>query len=772
MMLTGMCAALIALAKIFPYPRWASKVLGRQFIAAFQASHRARVAIMVYGHTLTTKEAANSSTRGRLCCQGRLWKVTKTCHMLIRVFFLEYTPGGEPQCVLSAPMKVAGLSVVLLVQAVVITLFFQVTASDDPAIYSSSNSAIAALIATAAARPCLGLCGRWFRYCAKSSQSCLTKNKALYAASATYVAIEVVELRGAIRVWLDAMNEIRVRKLRALRVQRLPLALLLKEPIRRDSRVYESFVSVTSAITALHDWRDATTMPLRSSSSTALKRARDQAQFNLYKRIVLVELMAAPETLRRNDSDAFARCADAFERIDEQAHGILSTRLIMKKLRRDPETRSLFRLPYRISREDGSWEILEAVMHGLQQNGSGVRPASNSGNSPFPIDCLRPPATCLLQPLNYDGFKHIFTGISAAAAILVLGASPSPDSASAELTKLLGNASEEPESQAGVFGLTPRHQSFNVAGIGLFMPPSFDRQTLRQSRVLSASFLRTPGQRRSDAIRVLQSQAKQADNAPIRAPLSPPPSPPLLTLSDVSPMEPNAVQQDTPVPSPPNDHASARYQGGVSRFAAEPPNKPNIILSGKALKRIPKAGVVRLAKPTAGAARKQPKACSTSRAITGPAPASPEHFPMINGSWNSDNQDPGVSSPDTTHISGSSQVNVARETERGGEGEINVTMREVRVVSADRLMDGKKCCCKPTTYWAVLPWALVGGVILLAAALVSILSNSIHNSYPYVMWPWYNALVFSLGWTTFVQESLIIVALMCRTRRPANAPEL
>eukprot|EP00966_Prymnesium_polylepis_P144397 3334345-Prymnesium_polylepis.1 len=131
-------------------------------------------------------------------------------------------------------------------------------------------------------------------------------------------------------------------------------------PIQATSRVHESFAAVRSAQQALADWRAAVILLLRGATSDALKRAQVRAQRNLYTRIVRLELLAAPETLRQLDGAALARCATVFERMDRNRDGMLSRIEIVQACRRDEKVRALLGLPRAVRREDGSREMFEA----------------------------------------------------------------------------------------------------------------------------------------------------------------------------------------------------------------------------------------------------------------------------------------------------------------------------------------------------------------------------------------------------------------------------
>ena len=100
-------------------------------------------------------------------------------------------------------------------------------------------------------------------------------------------------------MWRNALEELRVMGLRdQLRIKREQF-IAADTPIQQQSRVHQSFASVRSAQDALADWRAAVVLLLRGAGSDALKRAQVRAQRNLYTRIVRLELLAAPETLRQ-----------------------------------------------------------------------------------------------------------------------------------------------------------------------------------------------------------------------------------------------------------------------------------------------------------------------------------------------------------------------------------------------------------------------------------------------------------------------------------------
>ena len=523
MITTVVCALFIFLANYFPYPQWASKRLGTKFVAAFQAQHSARTG----GKTVESVSLSILQT---------IWAVAKTQHMVIRLFFIEFVRGANPLLVLTGPMKVASVTVVLLMQAFVVTIYFTINSGQDPASHTTSTSLVVAVLAATLARPFLGVCDRWFRYCTVGYKKRLSYghawNELLFAGAAAYVAMDVVDLQCAVDTWLEAMDELRRMQLRSSRAPRLLEHLKLEVPISKESRVHKTYESVTSAIKALVHWRDAVIPLLRSGTSSALKRSQDRMQRNLYVRIARLELLAAPETLRLVDSDTLSRCSEAFELVDKLGKGVLSKIEILQACRRDPETRILFKLPRSISQETGSRDIFEAVMLALDVDK--ISSPGSSGSQPS-----SPISTNTM--VSYDEFKCIFVGLSTAAEILTLGTAP-PNAASADLARLLGKTHVARESQEGLFGVLPTHQQPGRAtvGIGMVEGQVYNNRRSARSRVSladevlpAASFLRTPGPRRSMAM------SMTADGA---LPASPPPSPPLshtaVTLYDDS--EPSA----------------------------------------------------------------------------------------------------------------------------------------------------------------------------------------------------------------------------------------
>eukprot|EP00966_Prymnesium_polylepis_P280187 6473529-Prymnesium_polylepis.1 len=121
----------------------------------------------------------------------------------------------------------------------------------------------------------------------------------------------VAELQLALSSWKAAVDELRRGLFRAARQRAFPPHLMLPH-----SRVHASYSNVAAAARALSDWRRATMLLLRALTSHALRRAHGRAQDALYLRVVHLELMAAPETLRRADGRTLQRAAVAFDRLD------------------------------------------------------------------------------------------------------------------------------------------------------------------------------------------------------------------------------------------------------------------------------------------------------------------------------------------------------------------------------------------------------------------------------------------------------------------------
>ena len=100
----------------------------------------------------------------------------------------------------------------------------------------------------------------------------------------------------------------------------------------------------------------------------------------------------------------------------------------------------------------------------------------------------------------------------------------------------------------------------------------------------------------------------------------------------------------------------------------------------------------------------------------------------------------------------------------------NRSMRKRRRAARRRQLapPSKSICCSagPRT-WMVLPWAVIGFVVLLAVLLTITLTNSISDSYPYLLWPWYGAFVVSVVWAMLFQEVFITLFLVCARRRAA-----
>lgn len=807
MIATLTCALMILLARCLPHPQWASKRLGTKFTSALQMQHTARVSTVP-----NTKEPSFIQ---------RLSTATKNHHMVLRVFFVEFEQGGEPIMVLDGPMKVSGATVVCLMQALIVTLFFTVNMGDDPSLHTTSTSLIAGLLSSTLARPCLVACDQWFRFCAKVYQSrkphgCAW-NDLLYAGAALSVSMDIRDVQTAMQTWLNALDELRRIHLRSLRDPRFTELLKLEAPIPVSSLVHESFCSVTSAVKALRDWRDATIPLLRSSTSAALVRARDHTQLDLYARIARLELASAPETLRRLDGRALKRCAAAFQLIDKHNRGVLRRVEVLRACRHDPETRLLFGLPRDLRRDDGSQQIFDASMQALNVVGEQT-------------------------VITYTVFKNVFTGLSNAAAIMTQGRTQ-PDSVSARLAARLGNASVERESQIGLFGMTPRHQQLDqeYAGAGVMDGPVTPRRTTTMSSVSSieefgsaASFLRTPGRRRS----MHRSMALMAGNSPVirspdrKAP-SPPPSPPLspdavtlspdaVTLSvadaaasplvttinvarhhaipapraplvplEVHPEEASASGvfgeqrvEDGPSASTtqgavPTDTGPGNWQEpqltlpapalevptGVIEGSSVASTKRTVCVPGRSVPKMPHSGAVRLAlAPVGGPSRAQPASQQqSSRAVVGVAPAgagpaavtisSPDDPALMTDVFGKPDQERprrsrGPTWPETPQ---------ARKAESSHSTPSSV--REHRIVIGSLAASRKSRMRGWPMFLKLLPWIVVGLVVLAAALINIVLTASIHDSFPYLLWPWYGSFSVSLVWTLFVQEFLIVLCV-------------
>jgi len=242
----------------------------------------------------------------------------KIKHMLVRLFFMDFKNGDDPILVLTTPMKISSIAVVLHVQAVITALYFIIVLGDDPSLHTTTTSLVAGLLAAALARPLLEVCDSWFKFCMVGYASRLRQGRAhndlLHAGAALHWSLHMVDVQNGMQKWKDAVDDMRRQQFRSVRSKFFGPHLVLQH-----SAVHESFSSVVSAGGAISRWRDATVDMLRSVTSTALKRAHVGAQQNTYVRIVRLELLAAPETLRRADESTLSQCSATFDRIQKLA---------------------------------------------------------------------------------------------------------------------------------------------------------------------------------------------------------------------------------------------------------------------------------------------------------------------------------------------------------------------------------------------------------------------------------------------------------------------
>ena len=546
---------------------------------------------------------------------------------------------------------------------------------------------------------------------------------------------------------------------------------------RTSSRIHSSCANLLSAGHALLEWRNVTISLLQSTHSWALQRAHSQARRDLHARLIRLETLAAPETIRRLDSNVLERCSEAYDCLSRQ-HSV-SRSSFASALMGDERMRTLVGFVNTIHREDGSRDFLETIRKVLTQHDKG-------------------------RALEYEEFKHVFIGISRA-----LAAVSSPDGAalissvSADVVKQLWATSVE-STHRKAFGIVPASlRAGSVApGCG-FDAGSHADPDLRPSAALladgaprahanlvqkvddsqhgcrskttqvSASFLRTPGPRR------LQHQLQHLASDPLPASL--------LTNGQGTCSKSTGLRQSRMVslhPKPSITHARAGHRQRISArrvqvvaFSPQGPSTQRVHMAEVVSTSPPQllelsvnehAAVEEVVVPVNAAECSVATLKLRSEGQRMSAPACAKGVDPSSGSVQAVNSEPPPI-----------KARAKQDAIPGGH-DIAETLSIASMMSNDKgkgqshpstsggsdRKEMEACGALFTTpKRLLLPWVFLVCFTLAAAVLAMVLIDNIKSSYEFLLWPWYNSFLQSLVYALSVQDLPHIILCSLRSRK-------